>query len=208
MSVAQASHDLPECEHMASLFTHAITAASMGLAAPARLRKKPGFWLAALLCSALPDIDVIGFSFGVRYGDLWGHRGMTHSLLFAAMVAVCMAACIDTRSADFRKTSRDRVGLGLLLFAITASHGALDAMTNGGLGVAFFSPFDRTRYFFPWRPIRVSPIGTGAFFSERGLLVLRSEVLWVWVPSSAVAALLWALQSRQGQAEADSGVAE
>jgi hypothetical protein len=39
-------------------------------------------------------------------------------------------------------------------FVVTASHGALDAMTDGGLGIAFFAPFDNTRYFFPFRPIK------------------------------------------------------
>jgi inner membrane protein len=52
----------------------------------------------------------------------------------------------------------------------------LDAMTNGGLGVAFFAPFDTTRYFFPWRPITVSPIGVGSFFTHRGALVVLSEI--------------------------------
>jgi inner membrane protein len=47
---------------------------------------------------------------------------------------------------------------------VKASHGILDAMTDGGLGVAFFSPFDDTRCFFPFRPIKVSPIGL-SFFS-------------------------------------------
>jgi inner membrane protein len=54
-------------------------------------------------------------------------------------------------------------------------------MTTGGLGVAFFSPFSNTRYFFPWRPIAVSPIGA-RFFSPRGFAVLLSEALWVWTP--------------------------
>jgi len=40
-------------------------------------------------------------------------------------------------------------------------------MTKGGLGVAFFSPFDNSRYFLPWRPIRVSPIAIHRFFSAR-----------------------------------------
>jgi hypothetical protein len=50
-------------------------------------------------------------------------------------------------------------------------------MTDGGLGVAFFAPFHNERYFFPWRPIAVSPIGMG-FFSERGLEVIISELHW------------------------------
>jgi len=55
----------------------------------------------------------------------------------------------------------------------------LDAMTDGGLGVAFFAPFDNHRYFLPWTPIRVSPTGVGRFFTDRGLVVLQSELLWI-----------------------------
>ncbi|HEX7809721.1 MAG TPA: metal-dependent hydrolase, partial [Thermoanaerobaculia bacterium] len=56
------------------------------------------------------------------------------------------------------------------------------------LGVAFFSPFSNVRYFFPWRPIRVSPIGP-RFFSARGLATLQSELLWVWLPCVTLALL-------------------
>jgi inner membrane protein len=57
-------------------------------------------------------------------------------------------------------------------------------MTDGGLGVAFFSPFNTARYFLPWTPIRVSPIGLTRFFSYRGLAVIQSELLWIWLPSA------------------------
>ena len=82
----------------------------------------------------------------------------------------------------------------LLLFVITASHGVLDAMTNGGLGVAFFSPFNTRRYFFPWTPIEVSPIGAGGFFSARGWDVIWSEIMWIWGPALVLGAIIWALQ--------------
>jgi inner membrane protein len=73
------------------------------------------------------------------------------------------------------------------LFLATASHGVLDAMTDGGLGVAFFSPFYNGRYFFPWRPIRVSPIALGRFFTPRGYLILRNEFFWIWLPAGSFA---------------------
>jgi inner membrane protein len=60
-------------------------------------------------------------------------------------------------------------------------------MTDGGIGIAFFAPFDDGRYFLPWRPIPVSPIGVGRFFSARGAAVLRAEVLLVWLPAFLVA---------------------
>jgi inner membrane protein len=62
----------------------------------------------------------------------------------------------------------------------------LDALTNGGRGIAFFSPLTNERYFFPWRPIQVSPIGAG-FFTARGLRVLVSESVWIWLPSAIIA---------------------
>jgi inner membrane protein len=80
----------------------------------------------------------------------------------------------------------NRVQLFLWFAPVTASHCLLDAMTNGGRGIALFAPFSNHRYFFPWRPIQVSPIGAG-FFSARGLSVLVSEARWIWVPSAIIA---------------------
>jgi inner membrane protein len=144
------------------------------------------------ICSVIPDIDVLGFRFGIRYGDFWGHRGFTHSLLFAALLA----------SAGFLigfgrvEPGLSRLSAWVYFFVATASHGFLDAMTDGGLGVAFFSPFDDHRYVLPWRPIHVSPIGVGRFFSERGLAVLLTELLWIWLPAALLAVSAWLLRRR------------
>ena len=168
---------------MPSIPTHFLVGAALGQAAGPRLRGDWRFWAAALVCSALPDVDVIGFLFGVRYGDLWGHRGITHSILFAAAVGILAGNWLGGWRTE-------KIGQSVLFFLITASHGVLDAMTNGGLGIAFFSPFDPTRYFLPWRPILVSPIGA-AFFSSRGLAVIWSEMFWVWLPALVSGAVLY-----------------
>jgi len=91
--------------------------------------------------------------------------------------------------------------LWLYLFLATASHGLLDAMTDGGLGIGLLSPFDNHRYFFPWTPIRVSPIGVGWFFSPRGLAVLQSEFLWIWVPTIVLTILAMLLRQRAESAK-------
>jgi inner membrane protein len=168
---------------MPSVPTHFLVGAVLGQAAGPRLRGDWRFWTAALVCSALPDVDVIGFSFGVPYGDLWGHRGITHSILFAAVAGILVGHWLGG-------SRTEKIGQSVLFFLIIASHGALDAMTNGGLGIAFFSPFDATRYFLPWRPILVSPIGA-AFFSSRGLAVIWSEMFWVWLPALAAGVILY-----------------
>ena len=153
-----------------------------------------GVWVIGAICAVVPDLDVIGFRFGIPYGDFWGHRGFTHSPVFAALLALVIVVF------GFRHgVSRLRAPLlWLYLFLATASHGLLDAMTDGGLGVALFSPFDNHRYFFPWTPIRVSPIGISHFFSARGFAVLRSELLWIWIPTILLMTVALLLRRRKG----------
>jgi inner membrane protein len=120
---------------MASAFSHAVAALSIGTCfyrpeIPKRI------WLAGVVCSVIPDLDVIGFRFGIRYGDFWGHRGFTHSLVFAALLSVAATAILFRSD----KLGIRRPAVFAYLFLATASHGALDAMTNGGLGVAFSLP--------------------------------------------------------------------
>ena len=160
---------------MASVFTHAFFAAAMG-GAYVRGRVPARFWVLSMACAVLPDADVLAFGFGVPYGSMFGHRGFTHSLVFAALLGALVTALF------FRDSPR-RNSLALFFALAAASHGVLDALTDGGLGVALFAPFSGRRYFFPFRPVEVSPIGVGAFFGERGLAVIRSELLWVWLPT-------------------------
>jgi inner membrane protein len=131
-------------------------------------------------CAMLPDADAIAFWFRVPYGSMFGHRGITHSIAFAATVGILVAFVA------FRKERPYTTSLvALYFFLVTVSHPLLDMLTNGGSGVALFAPFSDERYFWPWGPIEVSPIGLG-FFSERGLAVLLSEVVWVWLPALIV----------------------
>jgi len=176
---------------MASVFSHAVAALGIG-ACFYRPEIPKRVWVVGAVCSVIPDADVIGFHFGVRYGDFWGHRGFTHSLLFAAILASLVGLLSFRRGLP----SMSRLTLWLYFFLATASHGLLDAMTDGGLGVAFFAPFDNHRYFLPWRPIRVSPIGISQFFTHRGFAVLQSELLWIWLPSALLIAAALVLRRR------------
>jgi inner membrane protein len=179
---------------MASVFSHGVVALGIGACFFGASAPKRVYWAGAL-CSAIPDLDVIGFRFGIRYGDFWGHRGFTHSLVFAAIVAAAALAAAICSGAP----AVSRASLYFYFFLTSASHGVLDAMTNGGLGVAFFSPFDTQRYFLPWRPIVVSPIGVGRFFSDHGLAVLRSELLWIWLPTLLVIGVAVSLHRKQAR---------
>ena len=87
--------------------------------------------------------------------------------------------------------------MAAFFFLATASHGLLDALTDGGLGVAFFAPFSDERYFFPWRPIAVSPISVRRFFTGRGLDVLASELVVVWMPATVMAVVGWLIRRQR-----------
>lgn len=162
---------------MASVFGHAISAIAFGASFKKSLLNWK-FWTLGIICSILPDADAIGHKLGVPYDSFWGHRGFSHSLLFALIVGILITFIF------YRKyhTKLFRSALVAYFTICTASHDVLDAMTNGGLGVAFFSPWDTTRYFLPWRPIAVSPIGIRSFFGEWGLQVLMSEAVWISIP--------------------------
>jgi inner membrane protein len=170
---------------MPSAFTHAFIAIPWGKSFFEK-EMPPRFWLLAVLCSVLPDIDVCSFYFRTGYGGLFWHRGFTHSLLFALLLS---SAAVWAGFRGDHPADPPRWKLLLFFFLLTCSHGALDALTGRAYGVAFFSPFDTTRYSFPWAPIKISPIGLKSFFSPWGKEVILSEIRWIWIPSL----LLWAV---------------
>lgn len=174
---------------MPSTFSHAVAAVALGRAYTSR-RLPLRFWIISVACALVPDLDVMCKRFGIDYGDMLGHRGVTHSLLFAAILSGLIVLIA------FRKPIEgiSRRALFAIFFLATASHGVLDAMVDGTLGVAFFAPFSAERYFLPFRPIVSSPIGLD-FFGYAGALVLMNEFIWLWVPSLIVIFAPW-LRSR------------
>jgi inner membrane protein len=119
--------------------------------------------------SLLPDADVIGFPLGVAYADPWGHRGATHSFVFALLVSALVWLVARTARLPATRTA-------LIALAVVASHPLLDTLTDGGLGCALLWPFSDRRFFAPWTPLPVAPIGL-AFLSSRGLQVALAELV-------------------------------
>jgi inner membrane protein len=131
----------------------------------------------SVFCSIVADADAIGFRLGIPYQHWLGHRGFSHSIIFAAAVAFVVLLFFPEKSLKYRFL------YFCVFFPCGLLHSIFDAMTNGGLGVAFFSPFNNNRYFFSWTPIEVSPLSIKRFLATRGLDVIRSEFFWVIVPS-------------------------
>ena len=150
----------------------AIGHVAVGLAAA---RAHDWSWRTALAFSALsllPDADVLAFRLHIPYSAAFGHRGATHSFAFAALCGVVVWAAARNRR------------LAWLAALTVATHPLLDAFTDGGLGVALFFPFTNERFFFPWQPLPVAPIGRG-MLSARGLFVVAFEAaaflpLWLY----------------------------
>src|SRR4051812_49777868 len=75
---------------MPTILSHAAVPLALrlgvgGKAVPARLLA------CGAIASMLPDLDVVGMRFGVAYTSDFGHRGFTHSIFFAALVALACA---------------------------------------------------------------------------------------------------------------------
>ena len=175
---------------MPTIFSHPAVPLALGFGLGKEIVSRR-LLLAGVAASILPDLDVVASSFGIPYEHPFGHRGFSHSFFFAALVAL-LGACAH-RSLD----SGFGIAFGFLFLA-TASHGVLDAFTNGGLGIALFWPWSDARYFARFQLIstkykislfliEVAPIGISDFFSARGVEVIFSELRWVWLPCGLVA---------------------
>ncbi len=166
---------------MPTILTHAAIPIAIGLGL-GRRKIPVGLIAAGIFLAMLPDIDVVGLAYGVPYEHPFGHRGASHAFLPAAIVALAGTAAA-------RMLALPAMRVFIFLFVSAASHGLLDAFTNGGHGVALLWPFSHERIFAPARPIEVSPIGL-AFFSPEGVEVLISEAIWVWAPCVLLVVLL------------------
>jgi len=168
---------------MASIISHAAAGAALSIAfapdgAPGR------YWPVAIATAVLPDAD--SFLYHFRYYSALGHRGFFHSPFLGLIISFLLMILFFRDETLF---SACWFRYFFIFFLVWTSHGLLDALTNGGRGVAFFSPFSSKRYFFPWTPIQVSPMGIKPFFTSWGWSVLKSEFVWIWLPGLVLVSL-------------------
>jgi inner membrane protein len=150
---------------------------AVGLAA-ARVAPTPvgisnaGWATLLAIAAVVPDIDMIAFTMGVPYEAPFGHRGAIHSLAFAVLSGLVLGLAR-------RGMKLPAVSLAAMAAIVMASHGLLDTLTDGGLGVALFWPFSDARYFAPWRPITAAPLGRRLFAPSGLRLMLHECVLFL-----------------------------
>jgi inner membrane protein len=162
---------------MATIYTHAVV--GLGLARLYTSRRMPWpYWALAAFLPIVPDFDAFSTAPYDNYTAL-GHRGLTHSLLFALWVGAFAA------SLTFRRFGMSFWALSGLFFVIIASHGLLDALTRGGGKIPFLWPL--TGRYGNWGPIPVADIAM-EWPDPRRSRAIRSELLWVWLPTAGLVA--------------------
>jgi inner membrane protein len=167
---------------MATVVTHAFLGAALAQAPSLRVPRRR-LVLALVVLSVLPDLDILAFAVGIPYEHDLGHRGFSHSLPFAMLAAWAVARVGFSAVPRYSRAWWHLFGI---LAVAAASHGILDALTSGGLGVGFLVPFSSERFFFSFRPLEVSPIGLEAVLEGPMLRVAISEVLYVWLPAGCL----------------------
>lgn len=174
---------------MPTIFTHPAVPIAIGYGLGKDIIP-PRLIVAGVIASIIPDLDVLAFWLDRAYSHDLGHRGITHSLAFAVVLGFVAALLASWLRAK-------RLNSFLFVTISAASHGVLDMLTNGGLGVALLWPYSSERIFFPWRVIEVSPLSLWQFLGLRGWRVVGSEFLWVWLPAAALFILIAVATARK-----------
>lgn len=173
---------------MATDYSHAVV--GLGLARLYATKPMPWvYWGLAAILPIIPDLDVFS---PANYGTWLGHRGFTHSLVFALLLGIIIA------STAFRCFQVSWWSLAALFFVMIASHGLLDALTNGGENIPFFWPLE-SRY-GNWGLIPVSDIALD-WPDPRYSRAIRGELLWVWLPTGLLVSLVMVYRRRVGTVE-------
>jgi len=157
-----------------SFFGHAAAGIALG-AAFSDERTPRRTWVLGTFCALAPDLDWFTAFLRIHPGNFLAHRGITHSLLGAVLLAALVFLL------GFRSRQRSpRIAAYLLL--ATLSHGLLDACTSGRVGVAFFYPFSTSRWGCYWQPFQDAPLPFWSGLQLPFLGALLGELIWIGVP--------------------------
>jgi inner membrane protein len=172
---------------MCTVYTHSVAGLGLAYLCARRPMRWP-YWVLAALLPMVPDLDAFSLA---PSNSLWGHRGFTHSLVFALWLGALAA------SLTFRYLRASFGWLTAVFFVVTASHGLLDALTRNGEAIPFFWP-SAARY-GSWGPMPLPDIAL-ELPDPRNSRALQSEMLWVWLPTAVAVGVVMAyrLWKRRG----------
>lgn len=159
---------------MPTIVTHAAVPLCLGLGLGQKYIPVP-LLFAGIGIAMLPDADVLSFKLGVEYANIFGHRGFTHSLLFAFTLPFLLLLFKPMFKVSYLR-------IWTFLFICLLSHSVLDAFTTGGYGVGWLWPWSEERFFAPVQVIKVAPFALKKYLMPEGIAVMMSELRWVWLP--------------------------
>jgi membrane-bound metal-dependent hydrolase YbcI (DUF457 family) len=163
---------------MPSVISHFAAGAGLalsftGLNPVTRAVRPAGLVLSAGLLAVAPDLDTL-FAGVIPYGHFYGHRGFFHSPCFALFLSIAAASLVFAVARQFTWAGWLTVSCAFCL--AVASHGILDSMSSGGLGVMLLYPWSDRRLFLPWRPFPAPPIRIYGLSAELVARTLRAEL--------------------------------
>lgn len=101
---------------MPTVITHAIVGAALAPLARNDVPKRR-LALGLALVAMLPDADVLSFAAGIPYPHPLGHRGLSHSLAFAAVVGLIAPSLVQRDRRPARRRWWKLAGLASLACA-------------------------------------------------------------------------------------------
>ena len=139
---------------MSSIVGHALAGAAVAstLAGETAKEKRATLLALAALLALAPDLDVLIYM-AFRPLGMTPHRGITHTVVFAALAGVPLALGL-----------RRFVGLNYLrafciCFGVWLSHSLLDFLMGAGPPVPFFWPYARDGYLLSFRLVPTAYYG-------------------------------------------------
>lgn len=144
-------------------------------------RLPPRLAVMGALLAVVPDLDVIGRAFDIPHAAPLGHRGISHSLI-AAVILALLGMAVSARDRPLQSFA--------FLFAAASSHGLTDMMTDGGKGIMLWWPLSDVRYAWAERPVEVSGILGRSIADGRLPTILLSELIWLIAPALFLALLV------------------
>lgn len=183
---------------MPTIVTHAAVPICLGIGLGSR-KIPPALLMTGIAFSMIPDLDVLAFKFGIAYANAFGHRGFTHSLLFAFALPTLALLFKNAFKVGYRR-------IWSFLTVSLLSHSVLDSLTTGGMGVGWLWPWSEERFFAPVQVIKVAPFQLAQYLKPNGIAVIQSELLWVWLPGVVIMLALIALRRINNYSMASSSV--
>lgn len=164
---------------MPSPLTHLIVSVPINALIMKQENKKKIIFF-SFFAAIAADFDYVGYLFNFGNLSFFGHRGFTHSIFFAIVIAT-LICIVFFRNVDFK--SKAFLFLLFNFFLAALSHPLLDYLINQNNGVALFFPFSTERFSFPFAPINEEICSAFEYYRKYFWLVLKVEIIYLIFPA-------------------------